>query len=168
MKRLTFILFLLFHLNAVYSLGASAFAVGKDGEVVTRGEALTWYLAVPAAILIGASLLGSAGVIGSQSVFVSDYAEREGGPSLRTNVSEQCQAAMIDLHGQEAWDAAVATQAQIDSGDGAQTQEERTLTDAQIEEARLAMIANAAPIGTGTLIFAIIFALMALATLKLR
>ena len=29
---------------------------------------------------------------------------------LRTNVSEQCQAAMIELHGQEMWDRAVAQQ----------------------------------------------------------
>ncbi|MDU8945348.1 TRAP transporter large permease [Ovoidimarina sediminis] len=130
----------------------------EGGEVVTRGEAMTWYLAVPAAILIAVGLLGSGGVIGTQTIAVSDYAERAAGPGLRTNVSERCQEAMIELHGQDAWDAAVAERsAQQASG---ATDEVVELTEEELAAARAEALANAAPIGTGVAVVAVLFALV--------
>jgi len=159
-------LFLAF-LYAAYAFGfalvrpASAPPVqfeGEAGEVVTRNEALTWYLAAPAALLIAVGLAGSAGIIGSQTIAVSDYAEREAGPSLRTNVSETCQASMIELHGQEAWDIAVAERAaQQAAGQSDEvvelTEEERT---AALEDA----LANAAPIGSGVTVIFVMLSLI--------
>ncbi len=130
----------------------------EDGEVVTRGEAMTWYLAVPAAILIGVGLLGAGGVVGSQNIIVSDYAEREAGPSLRTNVSEQCQAAMIELHGQEAWDTAVTERsAQQAAGDNGGVVE---LSEEELAAARADALTNAAPIGIGVAIIAVLLGLI--------
>ena len=136
---------------------------GQSGEVVTRNEALTWYLAAPLGLILAIVMGFSAGVIGTQTISVSDYAEREDGPSLRTNVSEQCQAAMIDLHGQEAWDEAVAQRAAMtaagDTGEVVElTEEERA---AALIEAR----ENAAPIGSGV---ATIFGLLALVLILAR
>ncbi len=117
------------------------------GEVVTRGEALTWYLAAPIGLIAAVVIAGSVGIVGGQSVNVSDYADRENNANLRTNVSEQCQIAMIDLHGQEAWDAAVATTAAQAAAGG--SAELVLLTDEERANARLTALDNVAPIGTG-------------------
>ncbi len=137
---------------------------GGGGESITRNEALAWYLFAPGALILAVVLAGSAGLVGSQSVFVSDYAEREAGPSLRTNVSEQCQVSMIELHGQEAWDEAVAErEAQVAAGtDTAVAQE---LTEEELAAARAEALANVAPIGTGV---AIIFTLLGLILIVAR
>ena len=63
--------------------------------------------------------LSQINVVGSQSLTVSSFSEAGQTASLRTSVSEECQAAMIDLHGQSAWDEAVAEQAAIDRADQA-------------------------------------------------
>ncbi|RMA42001.1 TRAP transporter large permease [Rhodophyticola porphyridii] len=137
---------------------------GSNSEPVTRNEALTWYLAAPVALIVAMVLAGSAGLVGSQTIFVSDYAEREAGPALRTNVSEQCQAAMIDLHGQEAWDEAVAQRAaQAEAGTNTETAVE--LTEEELIAARADVLANAAPIGTGV---AVLFTLLALVLIIAR
>jgi len=129
------------------------------GEVVTRNEALTWFLAAPAAILIGVGLAAGGGIVGSQNADVSIYAEREEGPKLRTNVSESCQAAMIELHGQEAWDAAVEQRAaQVAAGTADQGAVE--LTEEELVEARAAAVANAPPIGGGVAALFVLFALV--------
>jgi hypothetical protein len=57
------------------------------------------------------SVAAGGGLVGSQTIFLTDATQQGEGASLRTNVSEQCQAAMIELHGQEAWDTAVAERA---------------------------------------------------------
>ncbi len=130
---------------------------GGTGPVVTRGEALLWFLGVPAA-LIGALLLAfQVGLVGSQGVNVSSFSTASEAASLRTNVSESCQAAMIELHGQAAWDQAVAEQADIDASGGAVLS--RELSAEEIEQARAAKVGNAAPVGTGV---AIMFLLLAL------
>ncbi|MEM9798532.1 MAG: TRAP transporter large permease subunit [Pseudomonadota bacterium] len=123
---------------------------GGVGSVITRNDALTWFLGVPVAIIVGGIVLGLAGVIGNQSVNVSSYAAAGDAASLRTNVSPQCQEAMIELHGQLAWDMAVAEQAAIDEAGGVQTA--RELTAEELIEARNAALTNAAPIGTGVAI----------------
>jgi TRAP-type mannitol/chloroaromatic compound transport system permease large subunit len=134
---------------------------GRIGaEVVTRGEALTWYLFAPAALIAAVVLGGMGGLVGSQSVIVSDYAEVEGSAALRTNVSPSCQAAMIDLHGQEAWDESVAAAAaQVAAGNttGETTHE---LTEEELVEARADAIENIAPIGSGTAAIVVLLGLV--------
>ncbi len=129
-----------------------------SSEVITRGEALTWFLGAPLVLVGGLILLNSAGVIGSQSVAVDSFSEAGESATLRTNVGEDCRAAMIELHGQEAWDSAVAEQQTIDAAGGVKqavqlTDEERA---AQLE----VNIANAAPIGTGIAVAFVLFALV--------
>ncbi|CUH77578.1 TRAP transporter large permease [Tropicibacter naphthalenivorans] len=158
---------LLAGLYAAYAFGfamlnpskAPAVEMGEaNGEPVTRGEAFTWYLGVPVALIAGMMLFSNLGLIGSQSTQVDSFSDIGESASLRTNVSEQCMASMIDLHGQEAWDTAVAEQAAIDAAGGQQASER--LTPEQIEEARAAKIANAAPIGTGIALLSVIFGLI--------
>ncbi len=117
-------------------------------------ERLTWLLGVPAAIVVALVVLGGAGVIGGQGVSVGTTTEQPDRPSLRTNVPEQCQASMIELHGQEAWDRAVAEQQAIEAAGG---EGRRDLTEEEIAERTEAAIADVPPIGTG---FALGFALL--------
>src|SRR6056297_3643107 len=130
----------------------------SSSEPVTRNEALTWYLGAPAAILIAVGLAASGGVIGSQNIIVSDYAETEEGPSLRTNVSEQCQAAMIELHGQEMWDQSVEQRAAMQAAGAQEGAQE--LTEEELVAAREAALANAAPIGSGVTTIFVLLALI--------
>ncbi|MBY6119763.1 TRAP transporter large permease subunit [Mameliella alba] len=131
---------------------------GGEGEPVTRGEAFTWYLGVPIALIAGTILLAEVGMVGSQSVKVDSFSETGDAASLRTNVSDQCKASMIDLHGQAAWEKAVAEQAEIDAQGGAQ--QSTRLSDDRIAELQAEKIANAAPIGTGIATLAVIFGLI--------
>ncbi len=134
-------------------------ALGEPGgEVITRGEGLTWFLFAPVGIIAAVLLAGQVGVVGSQSISVDRFSDAGQTASLRTTVGAECKASMIDLHGQAAWDRAVAEQAEIDAGGGVQTAER--LTDEQIEAARADKLANAAPIGIGISVFAVVFALI--------
>ena len=152
-------------LYALYAFGyavlnphkAPAVAMGGGSdEPITRAEGLTWFLGVPAAIIAGAFVLGSFNVIGSQDITVSSFTDTGRSASLRTNVGPECQASMIELHGQAAWDAAVAEQATI-AAEGGSTETQR-LSEEEIAAARDAKIAAAAPIGTGITILAVILA----------
>ncbi|MGB3556109.1 MAG: TRAP transporter large permease subunit [Jannaschia sp.] len=118
-----------------------------QGSPTTRNDALTWFLGVPAALVVGAIILGQVGIIGSQDVRVSSFSEAGDTASLRTNVSPQCEEAMIDLHGQLAWNAALEEQAEIDAAGGVQLAQE--LTEQELIDARAFAVFNAAPIGTG-------------------
>lgn len=147
---------LLAGLYAAYAFGfavmnpdkAPAVPMGStNAEPITGNEALTWFAIVPAAIIGGTLALGGLGVVGSQDVTVSSFSDLSEGASLRTNVSEQCQASMIELHGQDAWDAAVAEQEAIAAAGG--VQESQRLTDEERAAARDLKVASAAPIGTG-------------------
>jgi TRAP-type mannitol/chloroaromatic compound transport system permease large subunit len=132
----------------------------STSEPVTRNEALTWFLGAPAAILIAVSLAAGGGLVGSQTLFLSDATDTDR-PSLRTNVSEQCAASMIALHGQEAWDTAVAER-EAQAAAGPQEQTTTSVVDMTPEEraeAFAALAAAAAPIGSGV---AAIFVLLAL------
>ena len=127
---------------------APAVAMGaSSNEPVTRGEALTWFLAAPVGLIGGVILLASVGIVGSQDITVSSYSNVGEAASLRTNVGEECKASMIELHGQEAWDTAVAEQAAIDAAGG--DIESHKLTDEEMAAARVEKIAAAAPIGSG-------------------
>ena len=128
------------------------------GEVITRGEGFTWFLGAPIALIAGAMLLANVNLIGSQATNVDSFSDIGEAASLRTNVSPDCQAAMIDLHGQAAWDRAVAEQAAIDAAGGAA--ESVRLTPEEIEQARADKVANAAPIGTGVAVLVVMLALL--------
>ncbi|MES0860950.1 TRAP transporter large permease subunit [Ruegeria sp. SCPT10] len=130
---------------------------GGSGETITRSEGLTWLLGAPVAIIVGAMLLGSAGIIGSQNISVSAFSDVGQDASLRTNVSEECKASMIDLHGQAAWDQAVIEQQEIDAAGGIANAER--LSEEEIAAARETKIADAAPIGTGVTIIVVLLAL---------
>ena len=126
---------------AVPSLGASS------GEVVTKNEALTWFLFAPLGLIIGLLLMVQTGFIGSQSVLVDSFSDAGQSASLRTNVSPECAASMIDLHGQEAWDTALAEQEEITAAGGVAISER--LSEEDLAAAIENKIASAAPIGTG-------------------
>jgi TRAP-type mannitol/chloroaromatic compound transport system permease large subunit len=130
-------------------------AVG--GEIITRSEAMRWFVFAPIALIGGMFLAGQAGLVGSQDLTVDSYTDTGQSASLRTKVSAQCQASMIKLHGQEAWDAAVAQQAEIDAAGGVQQSHKRS--DEELSSALAAKIDGAAPVGTGV---AVLFTLAAL------
>jgi TRAP-type mannitol/chloroaromatic compound transport system permease large subunit len=65
---------------------------------------------------------------------------------------------MIELHGQEAWDAALVQQGEIDAAGGIQ-QSER-LTEEELVQAQADKIAGAAPIGTGIAIILVMLGLI--------
>ena len=154
-------------LYALYAFGfallnpskAPAVALGStNNEPITRSEAMTWFLGAPIALIGGAILLGSVNIVGSQNLTVSTFSDVGEGASLRTNVSAECQEAMIDLHGQTAWNAAVAEQAEIDAAGGV-AQSER-LSEEELAAALEAKIAGAAPIGTGVAILVVLLGLV--------
>ena len=133
-------------------------SVAATGEVTTRGEKGLWFLAAPVLLIGGAIALGQVGMIGTQDVTVDSYSAAGEGAALRTSVSPQCQAAMIELHGQPAWDAAVAQQADLEAGGGVVQAELRT--PEQRVELRARYVAEAAPIGTGIAIFLVLAGLV--------
>ena len=131
---------------------------GKAGNVITRNEAVTWFVGAPVALIGGAILLAQVGLVGSQSLVVDSYTDASQSASLRTEVSEECQSSMIDLHGQEAWDKAVIEQEAIMAGGGAEAS--RKLSEDEIISAVQAQGEGAAPIGTGVAILAVMLALI--------
>ncbi len=137
---------------------APAVAMGAgSAEVITRKEGFTWFIGMPVALIAGTMMLSSAGVIGSQSVVVGSYSDIGQAATLRTNVSAECQTSMVDLHGQAAWDDAIAQQVSIDASGG--VEESRKLTDEEIATAIAQKVSDAAPIGTGVAVLAILMAL---------
>ncbi len=128
-----------------------------SGEVITRNDGFTWFLAVPVGIIGLAIGLSQTNIMGSQSIIVDTYTDATEAASLRTRVSEECQASMIDLHGQAAWDRAVAEQEAINNAGGEAAS--RALSEEERAELRVQAIANAAPIGTGIGILAVLLGL---------
>ncbi|MBL4767311.1 MAG: TRAP transporter large permease subunit, partial [Rhodobacteraceae bacterium] len=119
----------------------------SSNEPITRAEGLTWLLAAPIIIVglaIGAS---SMHLVGSQDTTISSFSDIREGASLRTHVSDQCKASMITLHGQEAWDVAIAEDDAIEAEGGAT--ESVRLTDEEYAASKQAKIDAAAPIGSG-------------------
>ncbi|THF93542.1 MAG: TRAP transporter large permease subunit [Sulfitobacter sp. SK025] len=129
-----------------------------NAEPITRGEGFTWLLGLPILLIVGTIVLGNLNIVGSQSTVVSSFSDIGAGASLRTNVGDECKAAMIDLHGQDAWDTAVAEQAAIEAAGGQQASEK--LSEAALEQKQADKVAAAAPIGTGMAIILVMLALV--------
>ncbi|MDG2339881.1 MAG: TRAP transporter large permease subunit, partial [Paracoccaceae bacterium] len=153
-------------LYAAYAFGyalmnphkAPAVAMGAStGETITRREGFTWFLGAPIALIGGTIMLSIVGVIGSQSIAVDSYSDIGRAATLRTNVSTECQVSMVELHGQGAWDDAIAQQVDIDASGG--VEQSRKLTDDEITAAIGQKVSDAAPIGTGVAVLAILMAL---------
>lgn len=136
---------------------------GAEEGPSRRKQAMTWYLAAPIGFVFAVGLGMSGGLIGSQGINVSDFSQATERASLRTNVSEQCQVAMIDVHGQQAWDTAVAETAAIQAAGGQEEAHERT--EEEMDVARAEALDNTAPIGTGV---ATIFVLLGLTLIIAR
>ena len=143
-------------LYALYAFGYALFNPSKapavqlgesNSERIGRNHGLTWFLGMPALLVVGLIGLNTAGIVGSQNVIVDSFSDSGKTASLRTNVSETCEASMIELHGQEAWRAAQAEQAEIDAAGG--VQESRKLTDEEREAAFQIKLASAPMIGSG-------------------
>ncbi len=154
-------------LYALYAFGyallnpekAPAVPMGStNSEPITRSEAFTWFLGAPIAMIVGVILLGNLGLVGSQNMTVSAFSDIGDSATLRTNVGAACQAALIELHGQAAWDAAIAQQVAIDAAGGV-VQSERLSPEA-LQAAIDAKVAAAAPIGTGTAILLVLLGLI--------
>ncbi|MEM9710405.1 MAG: TRAP transporter large permease subunit [Pseudomonadota bacterium] len=152
---------LLAGLYASYAFGFALFNPSKappvegeaiSSEAVTRNEALTWYLGVPVLIILALIGAGQVGIAGSQDLTVRETELSGTSGLLRTNVSPECQASLIEVHGQEAWDASVEAGGAVDATS-------RDLSEEEIQAALDAKIASAAPIGTA---FAIVMALFAI------
>ncbi len=127
------------------------------GEIITRADALAWFVVAPLGLIGGAIMAAQVGLIGSQNIIVDSFTDSGQAASLRTDVAPKCAAAMLKLHGQEKWDAALTQQAEIDAAGGVEQSVKRA--PEELEAGRVAMIANAAPIGTGV---AVLFTLLAL------
>ncbi|MEZ5779413.1 MAG: TRAP transporter large permease subunit [Paracoccaceae bacterium] len=128
------------------------------GDVVTKGDAFRWFIFAPAAIIGGVLMAGQIGLVGPQDLSVDSFTDAGQTASLRTRVSEQCQASMIELHGQEAWDAAVAQQAEIDAAGGVVQSHRRSAEE--LATAAQAKIDNAAPVGTGVAVLFVLASLL--------
>ena len=154
-------------LYAAYAFGFALFnptkappvlSKSQEGHGLTAQHAVIWFALVPAGILAFALASNAVRLSGDQDITISSVADGATQAVLRTNVSDDCRLAMIDLHGIEKWEEAVAQQAIIDSGE--QTTQAVELTEEEIEAARLVKIENAAPIGSGILVAFVILALI--------
>ncbi|MEQ6204181.1 TRAP transporter large permease subunit [Sulfitobacter sp. HNIBRBA2951] len=154
-------------LYALYAFGyallnpdkAPAVPMGStNAEPVTRSEAFTWFAGAPVLMIVGTIVLGNLGIVGSQDTRVSSFSDIGEAATLRTNVNDQCKAAMIELHGQERWDLAIQQQQVIEDAGGLAASEK--LSDEEFAEAQAAKIDAAAPIGTGIAIMMILLGLI--------
>lgn len=131
---------------------------GTSGEWLSRNHKLAWFLFVPVGIIIVAILATTFNLAGSQNISVGTRAAFGEQAELRTNVSPECQASIIEIHGQEKWDRAVEKQAEINSAGG--TQGGEVLTAEAIEQLRAEKLAAVPPISTGLLTVLVIAGLI--------
>ncbi len=135
---------------------------GGSGPIITRNEKLIWFVAVP--ILLIALLMAAIEfrAVGSQSVRL-DTSGQERVSLLRTNVSDQCREAMIELHGQAAWDRSVELREELAAQNQAPVEaapaaEGETPPEGEAPpETR--PVYNAPPVGTGIAVIALLLGL---------
>ncbi|WP_158968023.1 TRAP transporter large permease [Chachezhania sediminis] len=156
---------LLAMLYALYALGFAFLNPSKappvavepgSGPVIVRSDALAWFVGAPI-LLIGALVIaGQFGMVGSQTIVTDSQSQTVRMASLRTNVGPECKAAMIELHGQKAWDNAVAEQAAITSSDSAAS----AAAASGDQTATQAAVVSAPVIGSGIALLFLIGALV--------
>lgn len=83
------------------------------GSSQSKSHKLIWFLGLPLFVVIFVGLANVSGFAGGQNLIIKSPMDHLVAPELRTNVSEQCQASIIDLHGQEKWDRSVKQQAAL-------------------------------------------------------
>ena len=97
-------------LYAAYAFGFALFNPSKappvqsgdlSGQRITARHAVTWFALVPAGIIAFALASNAVRLSGDQDITVASVADGGVQAVLRTNVSDDCRSAMIDLHGQE-------------------------------------------------------------------
>ena len=130
----------------------------KSTEVITRNDASFWFLAAPIGLIALTITLGQVGVVGSQSVIVDSYTDSGQTASLRTNVGDECATAMQELHGEEAWAAAISEQTAINDAGG--VAEARQLGEEERANLVLEKIENAPKLGKGLSVLALLMGLM--------
>jgi TRAP-type mannitol/chloroaromatic compound transport system permease large subunit len=131
---------------------------GSFSHGASRRQILTWSLLLPIG-LIGLFLLSlEFNIVGSQSAIIDTFSDVGRGASLRTNVSPECAASMIELHGQAAWDAAITQQASIDASGGVEAS--RKLTEDERSLMLSERLENVSAIGIGLGIAALIMSLI--------
>ena len=130
----------------------------RTGPVSTREDILHWVLIVPAGLVGAAILAGALGLAGSQSVEVSSFTTTADTAELRTDVSDACKASMIELHGQEKWDRAVAEQQALRESGAETVSEERSAEE--VAAARADAIATAPPVSGLVVICFLLLALV--------
>ena len=133
-------------------------SLGGDGEIIEARHGLLWFLAVPVALIGTLVLSSNVGLVGNQDLSVGRFSAVVEGPELRTNVSEKCQASMIDLHGEEKWERSLERQNEINEG-GIDV-ERHELNEAELEAARAAKLSSIAPIGSSVAVGFLILALI--------
>ena len=134
------------------------FETDGNREAITRNEGLTWFLAVPVGIIALTIGMGQVNLVGTQSIIVDSFTDTGESASLRTRVSDECAASMIELHGMEAWETALAEQATIENAGG--VTQARELGVEERAELVLQRAADAAPIGTGISVAAVLLGLV--------
>ncbi|MCY4326083.1 MAG: TRAP transporter large permease subunit [Rhodobacteraceae bacterium] len=122
-------------------------AIAGGGEVVSRRHRLMWFFVVPVSLVVIVIIASASGLVGSRAIVLDRYSEIGETAQLRTNVPEACQRSMIELHGQEKWDRAVARQQEIDSRGG--TVERHELSEEELVADRAKKLANAPPLSSG-------------------
>ncbi|MDW4497682.1 TRAP transporter large permease subunit [Sulfitobacter sp. D35] len=128
--------------------------------VITRGEAMTWFVVAPVLVIGAVIAMAQFDIVGSQRASLSDTGSAERTTMLRTNVSEQCQASMIELHGQEAWDESVRLRAAgVEPEPEPAPDPNAAETEVEAPEDTRPIL-NAAPIGSGVATIVVLLALV--------
>ena len=96
-------------------VGGAAGVADAGAPGTTGRRRLFWYLAVPALGVAAVGALFAFDLAGAQSADPTRAIGLEGRPELRTNVSESCRQAMIELHGREKWERSVSARAERDA-----------------------------------------------------
>ena len=133
-------------------------SAGGSAHDTTQRNVLIFGAVVPALIAGTFLLMQQANFIGSQNVTVDSFSDIGLSASLRTNVEPQCQASMIALHGQEAWDQAVLEAKMIAEQGGVETSQK--LSEAELTDALAVKMKDAPLIGFGIAGFALIAGLL--------
>ena len=133
---------------------APAVAFGDiSAEKITLSHGLRWFLLIPTILLTFLLGMFSLNIVGSQNITVDTFTDITQTASLRTDVSDKCKNAMIDLHGQDAWDKAVEERKLIEQDGGAQ--ESRKLTEEEYAAALTDKISRTSPLGIGVSLFSL-------------